>query len=165
MFINLRELFRRIDKYYDQLNRNSVNTSPQSYGSIALIIATAIVFSVALLFHFIFVIERVNAQNDSTSSASNETSMDQKILQAANEGETYIVTLKNQSSSADLDDIMKAVEAKGGNVTHVYTHSINGFSVKIPSDKQTETIDSLVNDTRVKSIEPDQTMSLPTPLK
>ncbi|MGB7661316.1 MAG: protease inhibitor I9 family protein, partial [Nitrososphaeraceae archaeon] len=79
--------------------------------------------------------------------------------------ETYIVTLKNQSSSDDLDDIMKSVEQKGANVSHVYSHSINGFSVQIPTDKKPEIVYSLVTDMRVSSVEPDQTMTLSPPLK
>jgi hypothetical protein len=86
-------------------------------------------------------------------------------LPGITEGGTYIVTLKNQSSSADLDDIIKSVEEKGANVTHVYSHSLIGFSVQIPPDKKTEIMYSLVSDVRVDSVEPDQTMILAPPLK
>jgi hypothetical protein len=65
--------------------------------------------------------------------------------------ETYIVTLKDQNSSADLQEIVDSVKQKGGNVTHLYTHSINGFSVRIPADKKTEIVYSLVSDMRVAS--------------
>jgi hypothetical protein len=57
-------------------------------------------------------------------------------------GETYIVTLKDQNSSEDRDDIIK--------------------SVQIPMEKKTEIMYSLVTDMRVETIEPDQTMTLPT---
>lgn len=77
-------------------------------------------------------------------------------------GETYIVTLKDQNSSEDRDDIIKSVEEKGGVITHVYSESINGFSVQIPMEKKTEIMYSLVTDMRVETIEPDQTMTLPT---
>ncbi|MPZ08523.1 MAG: hypothetical protein GEU26_19290 [Nitrososphaeraceae archaeon] len=74
--------------------------------------------------------------------------------------ETYIVTLKDEYSSQDLQEIANAVEQKGGNLTQVYSHSINGFSVQIPSDKKTEIMYFLVSDMRVANIEADQTMSL-----
>lgn len=77
-------------------------------------------------------------------------------------GETYIVTLKDQNSSEDRDDIIKSVEEKGGVITHVYSESINGFSVQIPMEKKTEIMYSLVTDMRVETVEPDQTMTLPT---
>jgi peptidase inhibitor I9 len=125
-----------------------VNLSPQGYDLIVIILATALVFSAALMLQSIFVLDSVDAQDDDLIEA-----------------ETYIVTLKNQSSSADLDDIVKSMEQKGANVNHVYSHSINGFSVQIPPDKKTEIMYSLVSDVRVKSVELDQTMTLSPPLK
>lgn len=108
--------------------------------------------------------ESVNAQKDNSSTTSNETSPNQN-LSGMNGSDSYIVTLKNQSSSADLEDIIKSVEQKGADVTHVYTHSLNGFSIQIPSDKKTEIMYSLVTDTRVNSVEPDQIMTLSPPLE
>ena len=129
---------------------------------VAIILATTAIFSAALMLQSTFVLESVDAQKD--SSSSNGTSGNQN-LQDTIEAETYIVTLKNQSSSADLDNIIKSVEQKGADVTHVYSHSINGFSVQIPSDKKTEIMYSLVTDPRVNSVEPDQTMTLAPPLE
>lgn len=126
--------------------------------------AATIVLSTALLLQSILVLESVNAQNDLTSHTNDETSGNQNSP-GVTEAETYIVTLKNQSSSADVDDIIKLVEQKGANVTHVYSHSINGFSVQIPTDKKTEIMYSLVTDIRVSSVEPDQTMTLSPPLE
>jgi homospermidine synthase len=80
-------------------------------------------------------------------------------------GETFIVTLKNQTSSADLDDLTKLVEEKGAKITHVYSQSLNGFSVEIPADKKTEIMYALVTDMRIENIERDQTMTLPPPLE
>ena len=97
-------------------------------------------------------------------STTNTTSGNKNLPNTTDAG-TYIVTLKNQSSSDDLDDIIQSVEQKGANVTHVYSHSVIGFSVQIPSDKKTETIDLLENDTRVNTIEPDQIMTLSPPLE
>ena len=163
-FMNSQDFCEEIDKYYDQLNRNNVNLRPRGYYLTAFHLATAIVFSVALLLQSIYVGENVDAQNDLTSPISNGTSGNQNVS-GETEVETYIVTLKNQSSSADLDDIVKLVEQKGANVTHVYGHSINGFSVQIPADKKTEVMYSLVTDMRVNSVEPDQTMTLSPPLE
>jgi hypothetical protein len=140
-----------------------VNLSPQGYDMIAIILATTAIFSATLMLQSTFVLESVDAQKDFSSPASNGTPGNQN-LQDTVEAETYIVTLKNQSSSADLDNIIKSVEQKGADVTHVYSHSINGFSVQIPSDKKTEIMYSLVTDPRVNSVEPDQTMTLAPPL-
>ena len=134
------------------------------YGLTVITPVTAIVFSTALLFQSILVLEGVKGQGDLTSATSNGTSGNQTILRESGV-ETYIVTLKNQSSTNDLDDIMKSVEQKGANVSHVYSHSINGFSVQIPMDKKTGIVYSLVTDMRVSSVEPDQTMTLSPPLK
>jgi len=125
-----------------------VNLSPQGHYLIAIILATALAFSAALMLQSIFVPESVDAQNDIASQT---------------DAETYIVTLKNQSSSDDLDDIIKSVEQKGANITHVYSQSIVGFSVQIPPDKKTEIMYSLVSDMRVSSVEPDQTMTISPP--
>ena len=154
-----------IDKYYDQLSTISVNLRLRGHDLTVITLGTVIVFfSTALLSQSILFREGVEAQNDLTSPTSNGTSGNQSMPGEA-EVETYIVTLKNQSSSDDLDDIMKSVEQKGANVTHVYTYSINGFSVQIPTDKKTEIVYSLVTDMRVSSVEPDQTMTLSPPLK
>jgi hypothetical protein len=142
-----------------------VNLSPQGYDLIAVILATAMVVGAALMLQSILGLKSVSAQNDLTPSTSNGTFGNQKNLQSITEADTYIVTLKNQSSSADLDDIMNSVEEKGANVTHVYSHSIIGFSVEVPLDKKTEIMYSLVTDTRVNSVEPDQTMALSPPLE
>jgi hypothetical protein len=161
-FMNSQDFCEEIDKYYDQLNRNNVR--PRSYYLTAFHLTTAIVLSIALLLQSIYVVENVGAQNDLTSPISNGTSGNQNVS-GETEVETYIVTLKNQTSSADLDDIVKLVEEKGANVTHVYGHSINGFSVQIPADKKTEVMYPLVTDMRVNSVEPDQTMTLSPPLE
>jgi len=153
-----------IDKYYDQVSRNSVNLRLRGYDLTVITLLTAIVFSTALLLQSILNLERADAKNDLTAPTSNGTSENQN-MPGETEVETYIVTLKNQSSSDDLDEIMKLVEQKGANVTHVYSHSINGFSVQIPTDKKTEIMYSLVTDMRVSSVEPDQTMTLSPPLK
>ena len=131
---------------------------------VAIILATTAIFSAALMLQSTLVLESVDAQKDFSSPTSNGTSGNQN-LQDTTEAESYIVTLKNQSSSADLDNIIKSVEQKGAEVTHVYSHSINGFSVQIPSDKKTEIMYSLVTDSRVNSVEPDQTMTLAPPLE
>jgi hypothetical protein len=141
-----------------------VNLSPQGYDIVAIILATTAIFSAALMLQSTLVLESVDAQKDFSSPTSNGTSGNQNS-QDTIEAETYIVTLKNQSSSADLDNIIKSVEQKGAEVTHVYSHSINGFSVQIPSDKKTEIMYSLVTDPRVNSVEPDQTMTLDPPLE
>jgi Peptidase inhibitor I9 len=153
-----------IDKYYDQLSRISVNLRLQGYDFTVIALAAVIVFSTALLLQSILFREGVEAQNNLFSGTSNGTSRNQSMPGEAKVG-TYIVTLTNQSSSDDLDDIMKSVEQKGANVSHVYSHSINGFSVQIPTDKKTEVVNSLVTDLRVSSVEPDQTMTLSPPLK
>ncbi|MGH9979061.1 MAG: protease inhibitor I9 family protein [Nitrososphaeraceae archaeon] len=141
-----------------------MNVSLQGQCLIAIILATTLVFSPATILQSILVPESVDAQNDISSSTTNTTSGKQN-LPSTTDNETYIVTLKNQSSSDDLDDIIQSVEQRGANVTHVYSHSIIGFSVQIPSDERTETIDALVNDTRVNTIEPDQIMALSPPLE
>lgn len=141
-----------------------MNLSPQAYDMVAIILATTAIFSAALMLQSTLVLESVDAQKDFSSPTSNGTSGNQN-LQDTIEAETYIVTLRNQSSSADLDNIIKSVEQKGAEVTHVYSHSINGFSVQIPSDKKTEIMYSLVTDLRVNSVEPDQTMTLAPPLE
>ena len=153
-----------IDKYYDHLSRINVNLRSQGYYLTFIALAAVIVFSTALLFQSILFREGVKAQNDLTSATSNGTSGNQSTSGEA-AVETYIITLKNQSSSNDLDDIMTSVEQKGANVSHVYSHSINGFSVQIPTDKKPEIVYSLVTDMRVSSVEPDQTMTLSPPLK
>jgi hypothetical protein len=142
-----------------------VNLSPQGYDMVAIILATVMISSAAALsLQFTLFQESANAQKNNSSPTSNETSPNQN-LSGMNKSETYIVTLKNQSSSADLENIIKSVEQKGADVTHVYTHSLNGFSVQIPSDKKTEIMYSLVTDTRVNSVEPDQIMTLSPPLE
>jgi peptidase inhibitor I9 len=141
-----------------------VNLKPQGYDLIAIIVCTAMVFGAALMLQSILVLERGNAQNDLTSPSSNGMSGNHSLPDLA-EAETYIISLKNQTSSADLDDIIKSVEEKGANVTHVYSHSIIGFSVQIPQDKKTEIMYSLVTDMRVNNVEPDQTMNLAPPLE
>jgi Peptidase inhibitor I9 len=140
-----------------------VNVSLQGHCSIAIFLATALVFSPAIMLQSILVPDSLDAQTD-MSSTPNATSGNQNLRSTTDAG-TYIVTLKNQSSSDDLNDIIQSVEQKGANVTHVYSHSIIGFSVQIPSDKKTETFDSLENDTRVNTIEPDQIMTLSPPLE
>jgi hypothetical protein len=141
-----------------------VNLSPQGHCLVAIILATALIFSAALMLQSTLVLQSADAQNDVVSPTSNATSGDQN-LPSNTEAETYIVTLKNQSSSNDLDDIIKSVEQKGADVTHVYSHSIIGFSVQIPLEKKTEIMYSLVTDMRVNSVEPDQTMTLSPPLE
>ena len=131
---------------------------------VEIILDTVTIFSAGLVLQSTFVQGSADAQKDFSSPAPNGTSGSQN-LSDTNGAETYIVTLKNQSSSADLDDIIKSIEQKGADVTHVYTHSLNGFSVQIPSDKKTEIMYSLVTDTRVNSIEPDQIMTLSPPLE
>jgi len=141
-----------------------VNLSLQGRCLLAIILATAFIFSAALMSQSILVLQSADAQNDVVSPTSNATSGDQN-LPSNTEAETYIVTLKNQSSSDDLDDIIKSVEQKGADVIHVYSHSIIGFSLQIPQEKKTEIMYSLVTDMRVSSVEPDQTMTLPPPLE
>jgi Peptidase inhibitor I9 len=141
-----------------------VNLSPQGYRMVAIILATITIFSTAIMLQSTLVEGSADAQKDFSSPTPNGTS-DTQNLSGMNEAETYIVTLKNQSSSADRDNIIKSVEQKGADVTHVYTHSLNGFSVQIPSDKKTEIMYSLVTDTRVNSVEPDQIMTLSPPLE
>lgn len=132
---------------------------------VAIILATVMISSAAAIsLQSTLLQESANAQKDNSSPTFNETSPNQN-LSGMNESETYIVTLKNQSSSSDLDDIIKSVEQKGADVSHVYTHSLNGFSIQIPSDKKTEIMYSLVTDARVKSVEPDQIMTLSPPLE
>ena len=137
---------------------------PQGHNWNAIILSSAMVFSAVLILQSILVLENGSAQNNLTPPTDEGTSGNFS-LQGITEGGTYIVTLKNQSSSADLDDIMKSVKEKGANVTHVYSHSLIGFSVQIPPDKKTEIMYSLVSDVRVDSVEPDQTMTLAPPLK
>jgi Peptidase inhibitor I9 len=132
--------------------------------SFAILLVTAIVFSTAIMLLSGLVSDSADAQTDVSSSTPNATSANQNLPSNTDAG-TYIVTLKNQSSSGDLNEIIQSVEQKGANVTHVYSHSIIGFSVQIPSDKKTETFDSLENDTRVIAIEPDQIMTLSPPLE
>jgi peptidase inhibitor I9 len=141
-----------------------VRSTPQGYGLIVIILATTMVLSATLVLESILKLAGVYAQNDLGTTTSNATSKNQN-LQNNTEAKTYIVTLKNQSSSADVDDIIKAVEEKGANVTHVYNYSIIGFSVQVPSDKTMDTMHFLLNDTRVNSVEADQTMTLPPPLQ
>ena len=141
-----------------------MNSSVRSYGLIAMILAINMVLSADLTLQFILVPERVDAQNDIPSPPSNTTSKNQNLSNITG-AETYIVTLNNQSSSGDLDDVIQLVKEKGANITHIYSHSIVGFSVQIPSDKKSETMESLVNDTRINSVEPDQTMTLSPPLE
>ena len=129
-----------------------------------MFLVTAFVFSTAIMLQYILVPDNADAQTDMSSSTPNASSGNQNLASSTDAG-TYIVTLKNQSSSDDLNDIIQSVEQKGANVTHVYSHSIIGFSVQIPSDKKTETFDSLENDTRVNTIEPDQIMTLSPPLE
>lgn len=135
----------------------------QGYDLIAIVVAITIVLGPIIMLQSIIGVENVDAQNRTGDPTLNVTSKNQD-LQNNTGANTYIVTLKNQSSSADVDDIVKVVEKNGANVTHVYSHSIIGFSVQVPSDIKTETIDFLLNDTRVTSVEPDQNMTLPTPL-
>jgi hypothetical protein len=105
----------------------------------------------------------VDGQKDTTGTSKAHSG--NQTQAGASSVEIYIVTLKDQNSSADLQEIVDSVKQKGGNVTHVYTHSINGFSVQIPADKKTEIVYSLVSDMRVASVEPDQTMTLSPPLE
>jgi hypothetical protein len=132
-----------------------VNLNRRGYDLIGVIFAVAAIFSAALV--------PVNLQAQKDQQTSNETLDIQESGEG--KGETFIVTLKNQTSSADLDELTKLVEDKGAEVTHVYSHSIMGFSVQIPADKKTEIMYSLVSDMRVSGIEPDQTMSLSPPLE
>jgi Peptidase inhibitor I9 len=141
-----------------------VNVSLQGHCSIAILVATTLVFSAAIMLQSVLVLGSADAQTDMSSSTPNATSANHN-LPSTTEADTYIVTLKNQSSSDDLNEIIQAVEQKGANVTHVYSHSIIGFSVQIPSAIKTETFDSLENDTRVNAIEPDQIMTLSPPLE
>jgi Peptidase inhibitor I9 len=141
-----------------------VNVSLQGHCSIAILLATTLVFSAAIMLQSVLVLGSADAQTDMSSSTPNATSANHN-LPSTTEDDTYIVTLKNQSSFDDLNDIIQSVEQKGANVTHVYSHSIIGFSVQIPSDIKTETFDSLENDTRVNAIEPDQIMTLSPPLE
>ncbi len=136
----------------------------QGYGLIAIVVTISIVLSPVIMLQSILKVESVDAQNSTGDPTSNVTSKNQD-LQNITDANSYIVTLKNQSSSADVDGIIKAVKEKGANVTHVYSHSIIGFSVQVPSDKKMETMDLLLNDTRVISVEPDQTMTIPRPLE
>jgi Peptidase inhibitor I9 len=122
------------------------------------------VFSVGLMFQCGLVLQSLDAQSDVTSPTDNDTSGNQDAQAETGVG-TYIIALKNQSSSADLDDIIKSIEQKGASVTHIYNYSINGFSIQIPVDKKTEIMYSLLSDMRISSVEPDQTMTLSPPLK
>jgi len=140
-----------------------VNASLHGHCSIAILLVTAIVFSAAIMLLSGSISDSTDAQTD-MSSTPNATYANQNLPSNTDAG-TYIVTLKNQSSSDDLNEIIQSVEQKGANVTHVYSHSIIGFSVQIPSDKKAETFDSLENDTRVNTIEPDQIMTLSPPLE
>jgi hypothetical protein len=117
---------------------------------------------VLLLFTFISA-ENVDGQTDYIAEAANGSS-ENRSQTGSNSTETYIVTLKDQNSSTDLQEIVDAVKQKGGNISNVYSHALNGFSVQIPSDKKTEIMYYLVSDMRVASVEADQTMSLPHPL-
>lgn len=141
-----------------------MNSSIRGYGLIAIILAITMILGSDLTLQSILVPESVDAQNGIPSPTSNTTSKNQNLPNITR-AETYIVTLNNQSSSGDLDDIIQSVKEKGANITHVYSHSILGFSVQIPSDEKSETMESLVNDTRINSVEPDQTMTLSPPLE
>jgi hypothetical protein len=136
----------------------------QGYELLAIVVTITIVLSPVIMLQSILKVESVEAQNRTGDTTSNVTSKNQG-LQNITDANSYIVTLKNQSSSADVDGIIKAVEEKGANVTHIYNHSIIGFSVQVPSDKKMETMDLLLNDTRIISVEPDQTMTIPRPLE
>lgn len=132
-----------------------MNLNRRGYDLIGVVFAFAAILSAALV--------PLNSQAQIDQQTSNETPEIQESGEG--KGETFIVTLKNQTSSADLDELTKLVEEKGAEVTHVYSHSIIGFSVQIPADKKTEIMYSLVSDIRVNGIEPDQTMSLSPPLE
>lgn len=119
-------------------------------------ILAALVFSCAVMLLLPSFIYTLDAESHEGPSAENQSQSAERA------GETYIVTLKDQNSSEDRGDIVKSVEEKGGVITHVYSESINGFSVQIPMDKKTEIMYSLVTDMRVETVEPDQTMTLPT---
>ena len=136
----------------------------QGYELLAIVVTITIVLSPVIMLQSILKVESVEAQNCTGDTTSNVTSKNQGLQNIRN-ANSYIVTLKNQSSSADVDGIIKTVEGNGANVTHVYNHSIIGFSFQIPSDKKMETVDLLLNDTRVISVEPDQTMTIPRPLE
>jgi hypothetical protein len=136
-----------------------VNLGPQQYDLIAAIFAAATFFSATVVFQPTLVSVNVEAQNDDQLTSNGNQGSE------SGKGETFIVTLKNQTSSADLDDLVKSVEEKGAKVTHVYNQSLNGFSVQIPADKKTEIMYALVADVRIDNIEPDQTMTIPPPLE
>lgn len=127
-----------------------MKSGPKQYDLIVAVFAAATLFSATLVFHSTLVSVNVEAQSDGSELGK---------------GETFIVTLKNQTSSADLDDLTKLVEEKGAKITHVYSQSLNGFSVEIPADKKTEIMYALVTDMRIDNIEHDQTMTLPPPLE
>jgi hypothetical protein len=140
-----------------------VNLRAPSYNLTVMALAIVLCSSSGLLLSSFINTGSVDAQEDVTeaskASSGNQTQTGTEAV------ETYIVTLKDQNSSAELQEIVNSVEQKGGKVTHVYTHSINGFSVQIPTDKKTEIMYSLVSDMRVASVEPDQTMTLSPPLE
>lgn len=134
-----------------------MNSGPKQNDLIAAVFAAATLLSATLVFQSTLVSVNVEAQSDDQLSGNQGSE--------SGKGETFIVTLKNQTSSSDLDDLTKLVEEKGAKITHVYSQSLNGFSVEIPADKKTEVMYALVTDMRIDNIERDQTMTLPPPLE
>jgi hypothetical protein len=130
---------------------------------LVLVIVISWNFVMLLLFTSSNDVENLDGQNDDIDEAAKEVS-ENSSQPGSNNPETFIVTLKDQNSSADLQEIVDTVEQKGGNVTNIYSHALSGFSVQIPADKKTEIMYYLVSDMRVASVETDQTMSLPRPL-
>ena len=75
--------------------------------------------------------------------------------------ETYIILLEDQIPPAEFREIVSALEERGAHISREYSHSINGFTIQIPSEMKSEVLDFLRSDDRVVSIESDKSVTLP----
>jgi hypothetical protein len=104
--------------------------------------------------------------NEIAHTASALSAAPEKISNTQNFGNTtskkdqnisnqFIVTLRDNSSSSDIQDVISSVKKKGAEILQIYEHAIKGFSMRVPSTFINQTINFLNGDPRVIKVERD----------
>ncbi len=72
----------------------------------------------------------------------------------------YIVTMKGNATSQEIENIISLVKEKGGQVLQIYEHAIKGFSMSLPTISANDTIVAIKTNPEVVSVERDAQVNI-----
>lgn len=116
------------------------------------IIIIIVIFSYSLTGISSTVASAARQANGTEASAGTLAKASEKFKQLSNQ---YIVTMKQNASTSDIEHVINLVKEKGGQVLQVYKHAIRGFSMTVPRLSANNTVAELAADPRVVKVEHD----------